>query len=290
MKLHLTVWAFLTLAVAGQTFAEDPGVDGTQPTGGYGGLPTIEIVTNTGPESSWGYQIGTVFMSEYYGTIFGGVFYKGPMSFTDVVASYKDGLGTLTLDLSVGQKLSHMGEFNVDLGNEYDLTIGHSFGLGTAKFPVQLYVGSTYLAVYDLENVADDFVSQTVRLDFPILADRESGPLFQPYAQIYHYNHIGGFRNEGWIWYAGLIRDQKLGYKLFNSDLVLNIDYRMGLNAGVLNSHVGIEYHRLAFSLPVRIGKWTLTPQVLGQIPGGPDQTYVHKKQIFGTFSVSRSF
>jgi hypothetical protein len=51
------------------------------------------------------------------------------MSWTDLVASREDKLGALTFDLSIGQKLDRINQFNRDGGNEYDFTIDHSFTL-----------------------------------------------------------------------------------------------------------------------------------------------------------------
>ena len=243
--------------------------------------------TNT-PVPLFSGEFGTILMSRYYGTIFGGTFYNGPMSFTDIALKWNNGLlkGAMIIDLSAGQKLDRLNSYNADGGNEYDIALDQTMRFGGEKYPILVDIGTTYLALHNLRLLRDDAWSQTARLDFPIRADLPGGPIVQPYLQAYHYNTLGGMRDEGWIGYVGLIRDQRLNTKLFGSDLVLNVDYRLGINAGVYGSQKGVEYHRLALSLPIHWKKWTITPSVIGQTPGGDDRTYVHKSEIFGTLSV----
>ncbi len=234
------------------------------------------------------FDVGTILMSKYYGTIFGGTFYDGPMSFTDIAMRWNNGLlkGGMIIDVSIGQKLDRLNKFNQDGGNEYDVSIDQTFKLGGPKYPVLVDIGVTYLALYDLTKLANDAISQTIRLDFPLRADRASGPILQPYIQAYHYNDVGGLKDQGWIGYVGIIRDQPLGFKIFGNEAKLNIDYRMGVNGGVYGSERGVEYHRIALSLPVTWKKWTLVGSIIGQTPGAPGRTYVHKDEIFGTLSV----
>lgn len=97
-------------------------------------------------------------------------------------------------------------------------------------------------------------------------------------------------KDQGWIGYCGLIRDQSLGLKLWSNDLSIRFDYRMGVNFGVIDSHKGIEYHRLEISLPLRYRRWTFTPALIGQIRGGDHQTYVKKDEVFGTLSARYKF
>jgi hypothetical protein len=231
----------------------------------------------------WRISAGTILMSKYYGTIFGGTFYNGPMSFTDIRFSKDNKLGTFSLDLSAGQKLDRLDTFNVDGGNEYDVLLNQSMKLG----PAVVTFGLSYLAIYDLNEIENDVFSQDVRVDLPIKFGAES-VAFTPYLQIYHYNEIGGLSDKGCIGYCGMYRDQPLGFSLFSKNATLNIDYRMGMNFGVYDSQQGIEYHRLAVSLPISIGKWSITPSIIGQIPGSSDQTYVHTEEVFGTISIRR--
>jgi hypothetical protein len=239
--------------------------------------------------NNWSFSMSTILMSKYYGTIFGGTFYDGPMSFTDLVASRKNAFGNLTVDLSIGQKLDRLNTYNRDGGNEYDLTIDQTFKFGSKRYPVLIDVGVVYLALYDLKDWGDDAFSEYLRMDFPICADREL-PLFQPYAQVYHYHVVDGFRDKGWIGYAGIIRSQDLRLKLFENKLALDIDYRLGVSGGTYDSHKGIEYHRFTFSLPVKNGSWTFVPSVIAQFQGGPDQTFVKRNEVFGSLFIRKQF
>ncbi|MBP6858777.1 MAG: hypothetical protein KBC33_03015 [Candidatus Pacebacteria bacterium] len=239
--------------------------------------------------TNWSYNMSTILMSKYYGTIFGGTFYNGPMSFTDLVASRKNAFGNLTFDFSIGQKLDRLTTYNHDGGNEYDLTVDQTFKFGSEKYPVLIDVGAVYLALYNLKDWGDDAFSEYLRVDFPIRGDLER-PLFQPYAQVYHYHLINDFRDKGWIGYAGIIRSQDLGLKLFGNKLALDIDYRLGVSGGTYDSHKGIEYHRFSFSLPVKRGSWTLVPTIIAQFQGGPDQTFVKKNEVFGSLFIKKEF
>ncbi len=256
----------------------------------FGSISAHADLTNTNAPN-WSYNAGTILMSKYYGTIFGGTFYDGPMSFTDVNAVRQNRFGNLTFSLMLGQKLDRLRNYNKDGGNEYDAGFDQSFTLGTKAYPILVDVGVLYLAVYDLNKSHDDAFDETIRLDFPIRADLPGGPLFQPYVQAYHFHMVGdGLQEVGWIGFAGLIRNQSLGCSLFGNELKLNIDYRMGVNGGVYESRSGIEYHRLSIGLPIQYGKWSFTPSVIGQLKGGSDQTYVHENELFYTLSVRYSF
>jgi len=251
------------------------------------------------PPSQWGYSASLLLMSQYYGTIFGGIFYNGPMSFTDVVASRQNKhnslmsdsltLSSMTFDLSIGQKLDRLNKYNADGGNEYDFTIDQSFKFGPKSYEILGDAGVCYLALHDLRNVNDDAFEEFVRLDFPIVIGTNS-PVAQPYVEAFHYHDSGTFHNEGWWTYGGVFRDQPLGCSLFGNELKLNIDFRTGASAGAYGNKTGVEYFRLAFALPVTKGKWTVSPSLILQTPNGPDRSVVHKDGVYGTLLIKRSF
>lgn len=243
--------------------------------------------------SPWSGSASVIIMSKYYGTIFGGTFYEGPMTFSDLVISHKDKAGVLTFDLSIGQKLDRLNQYNRDGGNEYDLTVDHTLTLGSGCHQLILDGGVCFLALHDLKKLHDDAFEEFLRVDVPIRIDPKSErPLIQAYVEPFHYHRMGdGMHNEGWWLYWGAFRDQSLGCKLFGKPLVLNVDYRMGVSAGAYNSRSGIEYHRLALSLPVSLGNhWTITPSLIGQLQGGPHQTFVHNDEPFGTLFIKYAF
>jgi hypothetical protein len=248
--------------------------------------PATNQVTQT-----WNFAVSEFLMSWYYGTFFGGTFYPGPMSFTDFIGSRKNSLGTFTVDFAIGQKLDRLNKFNRDGGNEYDLTLDQSLRFGSEAYPVKVDVGVCYLMLTPLEKFGNDAFDEFVRIDLPIQADRKDGPLFTPYAELFHYHRVSDFSSDGWFWFAGVFRDQKLGFDIFKKPATLNIDYRMGASAGVYGSTVGVEYHRLSLGIPIRPGKgWTIVPTVIGQIPGGSHQTYVTKNEVFATLLLRKDF
>jgi hypothetical protein len=244
------------------------------------------------PPSPWGFSVSELLMSKYYGTIFGGTFYPGPMSFTDFIASRKNAAGVMTFDLSIGQKLDRLDTYNHDGGNEYDFTVDQTFRFGSKRYPVLVDAGVCYLILFDLKKIGDDALEEFVRIDLPIRADLPDGPLLQPYAEAFHYHMVGdGLRNEGWWTYGGVFRNQKLGCTAFGKELVLNADFRVGASAGAYGSRAGIEYYRLALTLPFHLNEhWTVTPSVTGQLRASAQQTYVKKNEVFGTLQIVRSF
>jgi len=239
------------------------------------------------PPSLWSYRVSELVMSKYFGTIFGGTFYPGPMSFGDFAASHKDRYGQLTFDVSIGQKLDRLDKSNADGGNEYDFTVDHTLKLG----PFNIDAGACYLAVHKLQLLRDDFFEEFGRVDYPIKLN-DKAMLVDVYAEAFHYHVLaGGLRNKGFITYGGIIRDQSLGFRWLGNDAMLEFEYRMCGNAGVLGSKEGIEYHRFSVMAPFHWGKWTVAPTGYFQTPGGLARTYVHSKsEAFGTIAVSHSF
>lgn len=239
--------------------------------------------------NKWSFTGSALFMSRYYGTIFGGIFYDGPMYWWDVIGAREDRIGRLTLDLSIGQKMDRLNRFNADGGNEYDFTVTYTFKpIGPKRFPVIFEVSTCFLALVPLQTIKDDAWSKSVRVDFPILADRKEGSLFQPYFQAYHYNAIGGLGDKGWFLYAGAFRDQPLHCSLFGNPLKLNLDYRTGYCVQAYGGKSGLEYHRLTLSLPIHKGKWTFVPAVIGQIPNSSGRTFVHDNPgFYGTLAIT---
>jgi hypothetical protein len=111
--------------------------------------------------------------------------------------------------------------------------------------------------------------------------------------EAFHFHDVGdGFHNEGWWTYGGAFRNQPLGCRIFGNELKLNIDFRVGASAGACGSKTGIEYYRVAFTLPVSKGKWTVAPSVILQTPGSTDRPYVHNSDdhVFYTLFVKRTF
>jgi hypothetical protein len=250
------------------------------------------VATNQ-PPSQWGYSLSELIQSEYYGTIFGGIFYAGPMSWTDLVASHHDKYGSLTFDLSIGQKLDRLDRYNGDGGNEYDFTIDHTLNIDIGSYQVKADAGVCYLALYDLRDASNDAFEEFCRLDFPIGTNHCGGAFIQPYAEVFHYHEVGyGFHNKGWWTYGGAFRNQPLGITVFGNELNLNIDFRIGASAGAYSSKTGIEYYRLAFALPIVKGNWMVSPSIIFQIPGGSGRTFVHNDEsnVFYTLFIKRSF
>lgn len=262
-------------------------------------LPATAIFTNqltlnrvtseiaNGPASSWKFGVSLWLASDYYGTIFGGIFYNGPMSFWDVFGSCSNALGTATIDLSLGQKLDHLDTYNVDGGNEYDLTIDQTFKIG----PFLGDAGICYLALFDLRNMKDDVFEEFVQIDLPIKS-KSGKVIVQPYYKIFHYHVMGnGMEDKGWFMYMGVVRNQKLGFDILSKPAVLNIDYRCGASAGAFDSSPGIEYHRLALTLPIQLSKHlVVSPSVIGQTTGDGGQTYVRHCDAFYSLTLKWLF
>ncbi len=235
----------------------------------------LSASAQTTQSNTWSASAGTVIMSEYYGTIFGGTFYEGPMSFTDITFSRENVLGTFSITPTIGRKLDRVNTFNIDGGDEEILAVSQTAHAG----PVLLYGSVYHDAVTDLNEIKGDFLAQTLRVDLPL-------GIVQPYIQAFHYfKYDGGLDDDGWIGYAGLIRDQEL------AGLKFNFDYRLGINGGALGGKTGVEYHRLTVGLPISFGQWTVTPAVVGQLEASShDQTWVTEDKLMATVSVRYRF
>ena len=214
-------------------------------------------------ETTWNYSTSTIVMSRYYGSIVGGIFYPGTMSFTDFAARKNDADGSTGFDLSLGQKLDR-SSYNRDSGNEYDFTVDRMETFGSADFPVKIDLGVCYLAVHDLRQIKDDFLSPYVRLDLPKVR------FIQPYVTVYRFDRVGNSpEDSGWFFYGGFIRSQPLGISLHGVPLSLTLDYRLGYSEKLFGTEPGLSYERVGISLPLAVARsWTITPTVIEQFKG----------------------
>jgi hypothetical protein len=232
--------------------------------------------------SSWSYAFNHVSMSKYYGSIVGGIFYDGPMSFTDIIATRKDASGSTYIDLSLGQKLDSLS-FDKDGGNEYDLSVGRTFTLGSADFPVAIDYRLTYLAVHHLRAMKDDVVSNALRVDLPKVR------FAQPYLVIYRFDKVGPTSGSGWFAYGGFQRSDQIG-AFAGKPLILGLEYRLGYSGTVFGTKPGLAYHRLSVSLTAELaGGWKVTPSLVGQTSGnGQPRGYAFEEsaRLFATVNV----
>lgn len=239
------------------------------------------VVTTTSP---WEYSASTLVMSKYYGTIVGGIFYDGPMSFTDLVATRKDASGSTRFDLSIGQKLDRLSSYNKDGGNEYDVILGRTQKFGSSETPIFVVDASvTYLALTDMKAAKDDVFSSAIRIDAPQVE------MVQPYVVVTRFDFVGDVGDPGTFVYAGLMRNQPVGAS------TLTIDYRIGYSLnGLFGADRGLAYHRLSLSLPIDLGDgWTVIPSVIGQIKGNgqrPGHAFVDRARLFATLAIAKSF
>lgn len=233
-------------------------------------------------DDSWKYSASTLLMSQYYGTMVGGIFYPGAMSFTDVVASRGNSIGTVRFDLSVGQKLDKF-EWDKDGGSEIDFTVGQATRFG----PVNVDASFCYLALYDLNKIKGDCVSSTVRFDVPTVKP------IQPYLIVTRFDLVGSVPGSGTLIYGGFIRNQPIGVTMHGSELSVSIEYRTAWSMDKLfGTKEGVDYHRLSVSLPMTVYGWTVTPTVVGQVKGSQPKGYafVDKARVFATLAIAKGF
>lgn len=227
------------------------------------------------PQFAWENTVS----SKYWGSIVGGVFYDGPVLWSDLSISLPDKAGVTSVGLWVCRPLDSL-RYNKNFGDEYDAYVSQSYKVGK-----DLVLSGTvsYQAIYDLANFADDLVLLAVRVDAP------SVPFAQPYIC---FNEFVGWSDSaslsGWFIYGGLQREQKLwGWKSAS----LHLDYRIGYSGGALGSNLGFEYQRLQASVPIKLGRnLVVSPSVIGQAPLESNRTFALKAQLFFMLSAKWSF
>ena len=202
------------------------------------------------------FSMSVLFANQYYGSDIGGIFYDGPISFTDFVVSRKDNGpsvfgrdGVNRIDLTLIQKLDDT-EFDVDYGNEYDLAIGRSANIGPEEFPVHYDVSVIYQALHQLDLIEDDIVQNVLTLDLPKV------PIVQPYVTLYRFNVMNG-EGSGWFLAPGIVRNQDVPWiKINDNPLALSASYRFGYAmSSLLGADSGAVYHRFALSATAKVSE-----------------------------------
>lgn len=206
--------------------------------------------------SPYTFSVSVLFMSQYYGSDIGGIFYDGPMSFTDFLLSRKDDGSTLfgrdgvnRIDLSIGQKLDNL-KFDVDYGNEYDFTIGRDANFGPETFPVHYDLSVVYFALHHLGLIKDDIVQTILTVDLP------KTPVAQPYVTLYRFDVMNG-EGSGWFLATGIVRSQEVPWISINGNpLVVSASYRFGYAlSSLLGTDPGAVYHRFALSATAKVSE-----------------------------------
>ncbi len=270
MKKTLMLLLLASVSLISQVFAEEH-------------LATT-VVTNS--PSPYGFSVNTLFMSRYYGSIVGGLFYTGGgMSFTDLVLTRKDTGeptwlgrdGVNRFDLSIGQKLDSL-KFDVDGGNEYDITVGRSAYVGPTNYPVHLDGSTTYIMVHPLTSIRNDVIETILNVDLP------KTPLVRPYLSLYRFDVIDG-HGSGFFVATGLIHTHEIGLTIKDKPIGMSEEYRFGWAATKsFGTDPGAAYHRLVLSLNAKLPhNFSLRLSWIGQISGGGQSpvAYVDKPRQF---------
>jgi hypothetical protein len=214
------------------------------------------------------FSMSVLIANQYYGSDIGGIFYDGPVSFTDFVVSQKDNGpsvfgrdGVNRIGLTLIQKLDDL-DFDEDYGNEYDLAIGRSAYIGPEEFPIHYDVSVIYQVLHQLDRIEDDIVQNVLTLDLPKV------PIAQPYVTLYRFNVMNG-EGSGWFLAPGIVRNQDVPWIMTNDNpLVLSASYRFGYAmSSLLGADAGAVYHRFALSATAKVSedlsvmlRWT--PQI----------------------------
>jgi hypothetical protein len=248
---------------------------------------------NTPSQYSW--SVNALFMSKYYGSIVGGIFYDGPMSFTGLTLTRKDAHDTVfgrdganRASVTIGQKLDD-SSFDVDSGNEYDFAIGRSATLGPEEFPIQYDAGITFLVVHPLGHLNNDVLNPAVTLSLPKM------PLVVPYVTVYQFEILNG-NGSGTFLAAGIRRSQELSWlKVCGNPVVITGEYRFGwaLTDGLFGSGEGPAYHRLIGSATAKLSKHLSTTFALtGQASAGGqgERAFADRTRVFAEGSLRWDF
>lgn len=210
------------------------------------------------------YTLTTTVLSQYYGSIIGGIFYDRPLVFSDLNVARNDQKGSSYVNFWFARPITHK-QYNVDGGDEYDLTVGRILLLGkTGSVPKAiLNLSGTYLAIHPLGHFNGHVWTAQGRVDFP------SVPVVQPYVQYYHFGTTGVTSPPaGEFVYAGVTRNQKTRFAIGDRKISVAIDYRFGFSGGALGTDIGPSYNRMSVGLVLPITeKISIIPTAIGQVP-----------------------
>ena len=104
----------------------------------------------------YSYNLSSMVLSKYYGSIVGGIFYNRPLVFNDLMISRSDKAGSTYVDLWMSRPVTNL-DWNRNGGDEYDFVLGRTLDLGKKKVDgqptVRLDIAGTYLAVYPPDSI-----------------------------------------------------------------------------------------------------------------------------------------
>jgi hypothetical protein len=249
--------------------------------------PLVSLAGLLENEDPWETTLSTTLMTRYYGTIVGGIFYSGPMSFTTLGTAREDLLGSTRFAFTVGRKLDSFRHDSRDGGHENGISFNRR--LSKSSFPVNVDIGFVYQMLGRLNRSADDVLQSYAKVAFTRV------PGIEPYVQFCQFNRVGQSSiDPGWFLYGGFIRSQDTGIKLGEKKkLIAMFDFRTGYSDNVFGAERGWAYHRLSVSLPFQFDKWDIIPCVVGQIPAGGqshDRAFARENRAFGELTVARRF
>lgn len=213
--------------------------------------------------------INSTFSSYYWGSIVGGIFYDGPVNFTDVTLLRENADGSSYYAFAGMINAMDTVRYDYEGSNEYYLGLGHISSRKTDS-------GYTWLTLNRM--VMYDSISQIEKLDDDLIMFKIRGDFFpewyiSPYIEYYHWIKTGSDAPPvGWFGRAGITRNQPLGISIKGEPLKLGLDLSFGYagNDGLFGSKdPGVAYYRGVVGLPIPLTKrWTLTPFLVAQLPG----------------------
>ncbi len=237
----------------------------------------------------YSYNLSSMVLSKYYGSIVGGIFYNRPLVFNDLMISRSDKAGSTYVDLWMSRPVTNL-DWNRNGGDEYDFVLGRTLDLGKKKVDgqptVRLDIAGTYLAVHPLTRFNGHVFTVATRADFPQV------PVVQPYAMWYHFGKVGqNSPPAGEFFYGGLLRNQPTRLLIGDRKVAIDLDYRFGYSGGALGADWGPAYNRLYVGLNLPVSKRvTVKPTVIGQVPftrRDPLGILGDRPRVFCTLSVT---
>ena len=231
--------------------------------------------------------------SRYWGTIVGGIFYSGPVNFTDFKISIDDKIGTTYGFVGMINPLDTI-RYDYHGGTEYYSGVGKTIDLWNGGLDNSPLVRLNGMVMYDsvshIDRLSDDLVQEYFRIELPRV------PWVTPHAEYYHWKKVGKYSPPvGYFLRVGFSRPQPLGFQAFGQDIALDVDTSAGYSGpGLFGRTEGLAYGRMVVSSDIQVSKhFKLVPSICGQLSGGGQkagQAFVDHSRLFYNLTLRWDF
>jgi hypothetical protein len=170
------------------------------------------------------------------------------------------------------------------------MALGCKFGLWEDEDEVPL-VDVNLMALYDavsqIEVWNDDVFQQYLSLSFP------QTPVATPYLEFYNWENTGSKSPPiGWFFRTGFRHSMPTGLELRGEEIKVSTDLSIGYSGpDLFGTSEGLAYYRaiIGTTIPLSNG-WTMSPSVIGQLPGNQKVPFVEEQRLFFNLNFSKAW